>query len=150
MKIIISKIRLKNLAEIIKIDKECFTENWRLEFYKKEIENKNNIYLKSVYKKRITGFIGASIVVDESHIIRIAVKSEYRRKHIGTQLLDNLLKLLNKKKIKKIFLEVRESNLSAITFYKNHNFKIDGIRKEYYIDANSNSKETAILMSREI
>lgn len=48
--------------------------------------------------------------------------------------------------IKKIMLEVRESNLPAIKLYEKYNMKKDGVRKNYYREP----LENAILMSADI
>ena len=47
---------------------------------------------------------------------------------------------------KKIILEVREGNNSAITLYKKLGYKIDGIRRNYYKEY----KENAVLMSKKL
>ena len=60
-----------------------------------------------------------------------------------------LLELENvceEQKVHKLMLEVRESNLDAISFYKDKGFTEDGLRKSYYSDPT----EDAVLMSREL
>ena len=47
--------------------------------------------------------------------------------------------------IQKIFLEVREANNKAINFYKKNEFKVDGIRENYYKDKKNSN---AVLMSK--
>ena len=49
-------------------------------------------------------------------------------------------------RIKNIFLEVRESNQTAINFYKKNKFKEISIRKNYY----SKPTENAIIMKLEV
>ena len=45
-------------------------------------------------------------------------------------------------KVKKVFLEVRSKNTSAIRLYENYGFKKIGIRREYY----NNPTDDALLM----
>ena len=67
-------------------------------------------------------------------LLYIVVEPIYRRKNIGTELINYLIQ---NKKFEKIMLEVRCDNSSAIKLYKKFNFKIINIREKYYdnIDA---------------
>jgi ribosomal-protein-alanine N-acetyltransferase len=49
-------------------------------------------------------------------------------------------------RIKKVFLEVRESNVPAISFYEKHGFVRSGRRPAYY----QSPTEAAVLMMREL
>ena len=63
-----------------------------------------------------------------------------RRKGVGRTLIKELKNL---PEVENLFLEVRESNLPAITLYESEGFLRDGVRKNFY----SNPRENAILMS---
>lgn len=89
--------------------------------------------------EKIIGFIIYTIVEDEIEIIDLVVNKNYRQQGKATLLLNEVLK---KESIcKKMTLEVRESNFSAIKFYDKHGFKVVNIRKKYYFD-----EENALLM----
>ena len=87
---------------------------------------------------KIVGFINFNYIYDEIELIYIYVDEKYRRKGIASILMNEMIKLNNKK----IILEVRESNLKAISLYEKFNFKKLYIRKKYY------GNEDAIIMSR--
>lgn len=98
------------------------------------MENYTSYFIKE--KDIISGYI---IIFDNSEafeIMKIGVLEEKRKTGIGEKLINKI-----KEKEKNIFLEVRESNISAISFYEANGFKKIGIRKNYY-----NNKENAILM----
>lgn len=98
------------------------------------MENYTSYFIKE--KDIISGYI---IIFDNSEafeIMKIGVLEEKRKTGIGEKLINKI-----KEKEKNIFLEVRESNISAVSFYLENNFKKVGIRKNYY-----NNKENAILM----
>ena len=48
-------------------------------------------------------------------------------------LLNNIYIQKSKSNLKKIFLEIAENNFPAIEMYKNNNFKLLDIRKNYYL-----------------
>ena len=82
--------------------------------------------------KEQVAFCIMTVNFTESHLLNISVHPNYRNQGIG----EILLKVSEKKAIKKgvtdIFLEVRESNKKAISFYKKNKYKYVGIRKNYY------------------
>lgn len=82
----------------------------------------------------LVGFLIYEQVYEIIDLLYIVVEPIYRRKSIGTKLLNYLIQ---NKEFEKIMLEVRCDNSSAIKLYKKFNFKIINIRKKYYdnIDA---------------
>ena len=82
----------------------------------------------------LVGFLIYEQIYEIIDLLYIVVEPIYRRKSIGTKLLNHLIQ---NKEFKKIMLEVRCDNNSAIKLYKKFNFKIINIREKYYdnIDA---------------
>ena len=77
----------------------------------------------------LVGFIIFKTLYDVTDLLYIVVDEEYRNKKIGSRLMDYLIN-----NSKKIMLEVRCDNKSAINLYKKYNFMIINIRKKYYND----------------
>lgn len=78
---------------------------------------------------KLIGFIIFKTLYDVTDLLYIVVDEEYRNKKIGSRLMDYLIN-----NSKKIMLEVRCDNKSAINLYKKYNFMIINIRKKYYND----------------
>jgi ribosomal protein S18 acetylase RimI-like enzyme len=57
---------------------------------------------------------------------------KHRRKGEGTRLLGAVLGEFSSGGGKSVYLEVRESNTGAISFYEKHGFAKTGLRKGYY------------------
>ena len=68
---------------------------------------------------------------------------DHRCKGNAAFLLENFLHYASQSAVKKVFLEVRESNVPAIAVYKKFGFQIYGRRPDYY----RNPEENALLMS---
>ena len=64
---------------------------------------------------------------------------------MGHALMQGVYKRCKEQKIKKILLDVRQSNKEARAFYMREGFVPDGIRRKFYSDP----AENAVLMSRE-
>ena len=113
----------KNLISFIKLDK----------FKPKQEFNTEEI---------IIGYIKIWKVLEESHIEQIGVIEKFRGQGIGEKLLVLSLRYCWENSIKKILLECRKSNSSAIKLYKKYLFNIVSVRKNYY--PHNNSREDAI------
>ncbi len=83
---------------------------------------------------KIVGYLVYSTVLDECHILNVAVHPDFRRMGIAQKMLDFLFNEGEKEGIKFYYLEVRVDNAPAINFYKNNGFKELGLRKGYYRD----------------
>jgi ribosomal-protein-alanine N-acetyltransferase len=94
----------------------------------------------------VTGFVGMWIMVDEAHVINIAVRERYRGTGIGELLLVSSIDLATKLKASVVTLEVRASNRVAQSLYSKYGFAKAGVRKGYYTD----NKEDAFIMTTDI
>ena len=71
----------------------------------------------------------------------IVVAKEFRRRGMGTRLLNEFISYVRSTSGRRIFLEVRESNQGARRLYSALGFEETGLRKSYY----ANPVEDAIL-----
>ena len=84
--------------------------------------------------------------IDEISICNVAVSESHRGKGVGSALVGYLLDFARKNQVKSLFLEVRESNINAISLYKKFGFEKTGLSKNHY----SSPTENAILMGLEL
>jgi ribosomal-protein-alanine acetyltransferase len=94
----------------------------------------------------VSGFIVVRAVVAEAEILNLSVDPAKRRSGNATSLLQKALSELAKLRVHRLFLEVRESNRAAISFYEKNGFAETGLRAKYYRDPD----EAAVLMMREL
>ena len=92
----------------------------------------------------VLGYLGISVILDEGYITNIAVFPEFRKKGIASKLLEFLFDFAKQKELSFVSLEVRESNMPAISLYKKFGFENEGFRKNFY----TNPKENAIIMTK--
>jgi ribosomal-protein-alanine N-acetyltransferase len=81
---------------------------------------------------RATGFILGREVLEEGEILNLAVAKGNRRQGQGTTLSRQMMNSFAARGVQRVFLEVRESNLGAIAFYKKLGFRQVGRREGYY------------------
>jgi [ribosomal protein S18]-alanine N-acetyltransferase len=94
----------------------------------------------------INGFLGLWVMVDEAHIINIAVRETQRGKGVGELLLISGIDTAIHNKALVATLEVRVSNTVAQALYTKYGFQKVGARKAYYTD----NKEDALIMTTDI
>ncbi|NJR22526.1 MAG: ribosomal protein S18-alanine N-acetyltransferase [Richelia sp. CSU_2_1] len=83
-------------------------------------------------------------VLEEAHIIMLAIHPQFQSRGFGQALLWALLKSACDRQLERATLEVRASNLAAVSLYKKFDFKEAGLRKKYYEDTG----EDALVMWR--
>ena len=135
--IVIEEMKLKDLRNIKNNLTSEFDDFWNFNILKEELQNENSKYIVAKINDEIVGFAGIKIIIDEADIMNIVVKNNFRKKGIGSLLLQQLIDLSKTLNITSISLEVNEKNIAAISLYKKFNFKEIGIRKKYYNNNNA-------------
>ena len=100
-----------------------FDDFWSYEILQNELNNPNSEYFIAKQNNEILGFAGIWKSIDDVHITDIVVKKIYRKKHIGSALLQKLIDTAKEQNFKSITLEVNENNLPAINLYTKFLFK---------------------------
>lgn len=80
------------------------------------------------------GFITYSVNIDTADLQDLFVAAPYRKKGVGYALIFEFIKNARSLGVKKLFLEVRESNIPAINLYEKAGFTFLSERKKYYAD----------------
>lgn len=158
----------EHLPDAVELDRLCFGGIWAIEGYRRELESPNSDLLglwtwdgagtgtPPLQNRAGTGtpplqvpptLIGIGClwaILEEAHIIMLAIHPQFQRQGLGQALLLALLKSAGDRQLERSTLEVRESNLAAVSLYKKFGFKEAGRRKRYYEDTG----EDALVMWR--
>ena len=94
----------------------------------------------------ICGFFIARVFSDEAEVLNLAVDPAKRRAGIANALLNEAFAEFRRRAVRRVFLEVRESNSAALRFYEKQGFARTGQRAGYYREP----AEAAVLMRREL
>lgn len=100
---------------------------------------------KNDYQKELKGYIILSQVLDEAHLLNLCVSLKYQGFGLGRELTARGIKEVVKRGARKMFLEVRRSNMRAIRLYESFGFSEIGIRTNYY--QGSSLSEDAVVMA---
>jgi [ribosomal protein S18]-alanine N-acetyltransferase len=108
----------------------------------REAADGSGVALVSESGGEITGFLLGRQMGDEAEILNLAVVVERRRRGEGGALLEKALGEFRARGVRRVFLEVRESNQTAIGFYEKRGFSKTGLRRAYYREP----EEAAVIM----
>ena len=129
-----------DVAEIARIEALSFSTPWSQEMILSEMREPLATFYIATISGSIVGYYGFLHILDELHILNVAVDPTFRGKKVGTALIEHLINSARKLSVRAITLEVRESNAPAIGLYEKHGFVSVGIRPHYYTD-----KENALI-----
>ena len=95
--------------------------------------------------EEVAGFQIFSRVLDEAHLLNIAVAPAFQRHGLAWASLRHAFERLKRLDSGFVYLEVRESNAGARVLYEKLGFAVSGERKDYY--RTRGGRENAILMT---
>ncbi|NJL62783.1 MAG: ribosomal protein S18-alanine N-acetyltransferase [Methylacidiphilales bacterium] len=131
-----------HLGDLLELDIACFGGLWTLDAYQRELDSPNSDLLGLISPMGLLGMGCFWSILEEAHITILAVHPQYQHQGMGQALLFSLLKTAYDRGLERATLEVRASNLSAITLYQKFGFKTAGRRRRYYKD---NDEDALIL-----
>ena len=122
----------EHIEQIERLEEECFSLPWTRDFIQSQLPDEQHIFLAAMAGEQLLGYVGMMYVLDEGYISNVAVAKSRRRQGIADALIDELTRRAEKLSLAFMTLEVRESNVPAITLYRKHGFSDVGKRKNYY------------------
>ena len=111
----------KDIDRVVAIEEESNPVPWTIKNLKDCIE-KGYYYLVLKEDNKVIGFAILSVSTEESHLLNIGLTSLKRGRGLGRELLEKMIMAAEVMGSKKIFLEVRISNVIAIDLYKASGF----------------------------
>ncbi|MBS7655781.1 ribosomal protein S18-alanine N-acetyltransferase [Candidatus Bathyarchaeota archaeon] len=128
----IRRAKKEDLNQVYAIELLSFKNPYPKYLFDSFLSDSSILFLVCLSYEELIGYIIASLKNRSGHIISLAVHPKFRRKGVGSTLLREILNLMKKAKILFVKLEVNESNVAAISFYKKHGFKFVKEIKNYY------------------
>lgn len=134
-----------DLTAVMTIEERAFPFPWTAGIFQDCIKQGYSCW---IYEQggEIAGYTIVMFVLDEMHLLNICIRPEDHGKGLGSALLKTMERIARGAKVETCFLEVRQSNFSAIRLYLNAGFNEIGVRKGYYPAASG--REDAIVMAK--
>jgi [ribosomal protein S18]-alanine N-acetyltransferase len=138
-------MQLDFLEEVLLIENDVYPHPWTRGNFLDSLYSGYDCWTLQDETERILGYFLAMRIVDEIHLLNLAVRRDMQGCGMGVLLLDNVAMLAQKNGMDSILLEVRLSNKRALTIYKRYGFCMIGLRKGYY-PASCGIREDAVIM----
>jgi ribosomal-protein-alanine N-acetyltransferase len=123
-----------DLLAILAVETACFADVWSFNTLQSTLEDVKSFVWVATVENRVVGYVTAWTIGDEGELTRIAVLSNLRGQGVGRQLLQAAQQECFVRGAASLFLEVRESNVSALRLYARFGFGEVGRRPRYYSD----------------
>lgn len=134
-----------DLPRVMVIERAAYAEGWPPTAFEQELRtNRLARYVVVEVEGEVTGFAGAWLMVDQAHVVTVAVDPAARRQGLGRLLVHALVLVALDGGMESATLEVRASNRAAQALYRAYGFYDAGLRKKYYQDG-----EDAVIMTTE-
>ncbi len=145
------RVRMMEPADIpavSAVERACFDSGWPATAFERELVHNGAaryVVIEDSGQAKILGFGGIWLMLDEAHVVTVAVLPEKRRHGYGRLLVQRLLDLARALGMTSATLECRVSNAGARALYRAFGFHEVGLRKRYYSD----NGEDATIMTTE-
>ena len=129
----IKQINEKDVDLCYELDSDTISL-WSKKQWSNEFKKEGTKIFGLLNKNLVIGICVFQVVLDEAQINYFVVNQKFRKKGFGSFFMSYLIKKCEKSNLKKLLLEVSQSNVTADRFYSRFDFSTVGIRKNYYRD----------------
>lgn len=145
----IAAMTASHIDSVLAIEQSSFASPWGESAFLSELacDHSRNYVLSGLPLPDAHGVVAYTclrIIMDEIHLMKIAVGPAFRRLGIAYRFLRDCLNMTAQQGITSAFLEVRPSNTAGVLLYRKLGFETVGKRPGYYSD----SGEAAIIMKK--
>ena len=140
-----------DLEAVTAIESQSFAHPWTRRALEDELAHDRALafVLKATehaLQTDVAAFIILRLIMDEVHIMKLAVVPELRRQGLATLMVNRALDEARREGAVRTILEVRRSNRAAIGLYTRLGFHKIGARKRYY----GPTGEDALVMAKKL
>ena len=140
-------MNINDLDKVYRLELDSYNFPWTREILRDCILYKYDSF-EVLFNNNLIGYIISKIAYPETHILNLTVEKKFRKKGIGKSLVELIISDARLRNSENIILEVRVSNIEARSLYEKLNFKLIGIRKDYY--ESSNGREDAYVLKLDL
>jgi ribosomal-protein-alanine N-acetyltransferase len=142
-------MRPSDLDAVLAIEATAFPQPWSREFFRKELAaTQATCTVATASRDPEAPVLGYSVcwrVLDELHLLNVAVRRDHRGAGVGRRLVEDVLESGRASGGSVVYLEVRAGNVSARRLYRDLGFRDLGVRRGYY-----GPGQDAIVMERRL
>lgn len=128
----IRRMETRDVKRIAEIEAECFPDPYSERSIKDILCSEGAMCFTALDGDIPIAYFIGRLIAPEGELYRIATAPEKRGRGVAYRLLDFAVKTSRGAGLEALFLEVRASNLPAISLYRSYGFRAISKRKDYY------------------
>lgn len=140
---------MADVDDVLALERRVYPHPWSHGNFVDSLASGYHGWVLREHEGALTGYFLLMEVVDEAHLLNVAVDSPRQGQGIGLYLLDKVMACARGLSMQSVLLEVRPSNARALQIYEHYGFTQIGRRKAYY-PAHGGQREDAIVMRYEL
>lgn len=137
--VLLRQARAADAAALAALERACFTSPWTEAQVAEEIDvtPPAGVFVLEERRRRgrasgILAYCAFRLVLDEMHVMNLAVAPEARRRGLGRRLLAFALRRAARAGARVALLELRAGNEGALALYESLGFRRLALRRAYY------------------
>jgi ribosomal-protein-alanine N-acetyltransferase len=142
-------MRQSDLDDVLGLEESVYPHPWSMGNFTDSLSSNYEAWVLRDQDGYLLGYFLLMAIVDEAHLLNVAVSAEKQGQGLGRLLLNQAVACSRGLGMTSVLLEVRPSNTRALEIYERYGFKQIGRRKGYYPAANQ-QREDAIVMRFEV
>jgi ribosomal-protein-alanine N-acetyltransferase len=124
----------RDIPQVVQAEQAIYDFAWTEEDFLRCLRQCNCIGMVAVLDEQVVGYMIYELNRSEIAVLNLAVHPRFRRRGVGGQMVAKLVSKLSPQGRTKIRLEVRESNLDAQLFFRQHGFKAVHVLRDHFED----------------
>ena len=138
---------LDDVDLVMQVEKEVYPYPWTDRIFRDCIRVGYHCWM-ALIDEQVVGHAVISITPGESHMLNLSIAKQSQNRGYGKQFIEFLIGIAQDNHAETMLLEVRPSNIAAISCYNAAGFNEIGNRKDYY--PADDGREDALLFARYI
>jgi len=125
----------QDMPDILDIERSSFEIPWTEEDFLCALRQRDAIGMVVEVGVEVVGYMIYELHKNQLRLTSMAVHQAYRRQGIGAAMIDRLKGKLTQQRRKRLTLEVIETNLEALKFFRSQGFVAYSVLRDYYADS---------------
>jgi ribosomal-protein-alanine N-acetyltransferase len=147
----IRRMKEEDLPAVLSIEALCFSNPWSDSTFRGEIQNTSVSFPLVVVRRpgdEVVAYIIFWQIRDDVQVNNVAVHPDFRGLGLGETIMRYAIARVRDAGATFMTLEVRQSNMPAMTLYRKLGFEIMGTRKNYYSKPDEDACVMALVLDQ--
>jgi ribosomal-protein-alanine N-acetyltransferase len=147
----IRRMKEEDLPAVLSIEALCFSNPWSDSTFRGEIQNTSVSFPLVVVRRpgdEVVAYIIFWQIRDDVQVNNVAVHPDFRGLGLGETMMRYAIARVRDAGATFMTLEVRQSNMPAMTLYRKLGFEIMGTRKNYYSKPDEDACVMALVLDQ--